>query len=62
MWLTPKLVSECTPNSNFSAYHGDNESDQDNENHPASRKEGNYPADKYMFKVNSKKKIWCLYS
>ena len=50
------------PNSNFSAYHGDNESDQDNENHPVSRKEGNYPADKYMFKVNIKKKIWCLYS
>ena len=34
MWLTPKLISECTPNSNFPANHGDNENDQDNENPP----------------------------
>ena len=28
MWLTPKLISEGRPNSNFSANHGDNENDQ----------------------------------
>ena len=36
MWLTPKLISECTTNSNFSANHEDNENDQDNGNHPDS--------------------------
>ena len=41
MWLTPKLISECTPNSNFSANHEDNENDQDNENHTDNEKEGN---------------------
>ena len=41
MWLTPKLISECTPNSIFSANHEDNENDQDNENHPDNEKEGN---------------------
>ena len=35
------LISECTPNSNFSANHEDNENDQDNENHPDNEKEGN---------------------
>ena len=39
--LTPKLISECTSNSNFSANHEDNENDQDNENHPDNEKEGN---------------------
>ena len=57
MWFTPKLISECTPNSNFSANHGDNENDQDNENHPDNKNEGNYPANKYMFKVNNRKKV-----
>ena len=57
MWLTPTLISECTPNSNFSANHGDNENDQDNENHPDNKNEGNYPANKYMFKVNNRKKV-----
>ena len=33
MRLTPKLISKCTTNFNFSANHGDNENDQDNENH-----------------------------
>ena len=33
IWLIPKLISECTPNSNFSANHEDNENNQDNENH-----------------------------
>ena len=61
MWLTPKLVSECTPNSNFSANHGENGNDQDNENHPDNKNEGNYPANKCMFKVNNRKKFWCLY-
>ena len=28
MWPTPKLISECRPNSNFSANHEDNENDQ----------------------------------
>ena len=61
MWLTPKLISECTPNSNFSANHEDNENDQDNENHPNNENEGNYRANKYMFKVNNRKKFWCFY-
>ena len=38
MWLTSKLISEYTPNSNFSANHGDNENDQDNENHEDNEK------------------------
>ena len=46
MWLTPKLISECTSNSNFSANHGDNENDQDNENHSDNKNEDNYPANK----------------
>ena len=41
MWLTTKLISECTSNSNFSANHEDNENDQDNENHSDNEKEGN---------------------
>ena len=41
MWLTPKLILECTSNSNFSANHEDNENDQDNENHSDNEKEGN---------------------
>ena len=41
MWHTPKLIPECTSNSNFSANHEDNENDQDNENHPDNEKEGN---------------------
>ena len=57
MWLTPKLISECTSNSNFSANHEDNENDQDNENHPDNENEGNYWANKYMFKVNNRKKV-----
>ena len=57
MWLTTNLISECTPNSNFSANQEDNENDQDNDNHPNNEKEGN----KYMFKVNNGKKLWCLY-
>ena len=50
MWLTPKLILECTSNSNFSANHEDDENDQDNENHPDNEKEGNYWANKYMLK------------
>ena len=46
MWLTPKLISECRPNSNFSANHGDNEHDQDNENYQDNKNEGNYPSKK----------------
>ena len=30
--LAPKLISECTTNSNFSASYGNNENDQDDEN------------------------------
>ena len=30
----PKLLLECTLNSDFSANYEDNENDQDNENHP----------------------------
>ena len=51
------IISECTPNSNFSANNGDNENDQDNENHSDSNNEGNYRANKYMSKVNSRKKV-----
>ena len=51
------LISERTPNSNFSANHGDNENDQDNQDHPDNKNEGNYPAIKYMFKVNKRKKV-----
>ena len=47
--LTPKLIFECTPNSNFSA------------NHPDNKNEYNYQANKYMFKVKKRKKFWCLY-
>ena len=61
MWLTPKLISECTPNSNFFANHGDNENDQGNEDYSNNKNEGNYPANKYMFKVKAEKKFCCLY-
>ena len=57
MSLIPKLISECTPNSNFSANHEDNENDQDNENHPDNENESNYPANKYMFKVDNREKV-----
>ena len=57
MWLKPKLISECTPNINFSANHEDNKNDQDNENHPDNKNEGNYPENKNMFKVNTRKKV-----
>ena len=61
MWLTPKLTSECTPNSKFSANHGDNENVQDNKNYPDNKNEGNYPANKYITIVNNRKKFWCHY-
>ena len=57
MWLTPKLISECTLNSNFSANHEDNENGQGNENHPYNKNEGSYRAKKYMFRVNNRKKV-----
>ena len=53
----PKLIPECRPNSNFSTNLEDNKNDQDNENHPDNRNEGNYPANKYMFQVNNRKKV-----
>ena len=56
MWLTPKLISECKPNSNFSANHGDNENDQDNENHSDNKNETNR-----CWKSTIEKKFWCLY-
>ena len=52
MWLAPKLISQRTADSNFPANHGYNENDQDNENHLDNKNEGNYPANKYMFKVS----------
>ena len=55
------LISECTPNSNFSANHEDNENDQDNENHPDNKNESNYTANKSMFKSTIEKKSWSLY-
>ena len=57
MRLTPKLISQCTPNSNFSLNHEDNKNDQGNENHPGNKNEGNYPANIYMFKVNNRKNV-----
>ena len=41
MWLTPKLISECTSKSNFSANLEYNENDKDNENRQDNEKEGN---------------------
>ena len=32
--LIPKLIPECTSNSNFCVNHKENENDHDNENHP----------------------------
>ena len=58
MWLTLKLIEKYAPSSNFSAHHRDNENDQGNENHPDNKNEGNYPANKYMFKVNYRKKVF----
>ena len=57
MWLTPKLISEFTPNPNFSANYEDNDNDEDNENHPENEDEGNNRANKYMFKFNNGKKV-----
>ena len=57
MLLTPELISECTRNSNFSANYEDSVNDEDNENHPDNENEGNYRANKYMFKVNNRKKV-----
>ena len=62
MWLTSKLISECVLNSNLSANYGDDENDQDNrKSHWENTNEGNYPASKYMLKVNNRKKGLCLY-
>ena len=57
MWLIPNLISECTPNFNFPANYEANENDQDNENHPGNKNEGNYPAYKCMLKFNNRKKV-----
>ena len=57
MWLTPKLISEFTPNSNFSANYEDSENDQDNENPSDNENEGNYRANKYIIKVKNRKKV-----
>ena len=51
------LISEYTPNPSFSANQEDNENDQVNENHSDNENEGNYPANKYMFKVSNRKKV-----
>ena len=34
-----------------------NENDQDNEDQPKNENEGNYRANKFMFKVNNRKKV-----
>ena len=42
IWFTPKRISECIPNSNFST-------NQDNQNHPDDKNESNHPAkNKYV--------------
>ena len=38
------------------AYRG-NENDQDNENHPDNKNKGNYPTNKYMFKISNRKNV-----
>ena len=57
MRLTPKLISECKPNCNFSANREGNKNVQDNENHPGKENEGNCQANKFMFKVNNTKNL-----
>ena len=54
MWLTPKLILECTPNFNCSANSKHNENDQDNENHPDNENEVNYAANKYILKASNR--------
>ena len=38
------LISERTPNSNFSVNHENNENDLKNENHPDNKNEGSLPS------------------
>ena len=49
---------QCTQNFNFSASY------EDNENHPDNKNQGNYPENKYVFKINNKKvlcsRTFCL--
>ena len=61
MWLTPKLISKCSPNPNFSANHEDNENDQVNKTHPDNKNEGIYRENKYMFKVSYRKKSFGVF-
>ena len=61
MWPTPKLISECRPNSNFSANHGDNEYNQDNENHSDNKNEETTQQTSTCSKSTIEKKFWCLY-
>ena len=58
MWLTPKLISECTPNFNFFSNHEGDENYQNNENHPDNKNEGNDWAKKYMLKVEILVSLW----
>ena len=62
MWLTPKLISECTPNFNFFSNHKGDENYQNNENHPDNKNEGNDEgndwAKKYMLKVEILVSLW----
>ena len=60
MWLTRKLISECKPNSSFSANHWVNENDQDSENHSNNKSQGNYPANNTCPKSTLEKKFCCL--
>ena len=55
------LISERTPNSNFSVNHEDNENDLKNEIIQTTKMKVAYPANKYMFKVAIEKMFWCLY-
>ena len=45
----------------FSANHEDSENDQENENHSDNKNEGNNPANKYMLKVNNRKKSFGIF-
>ena len=61
MLLTPKLISECTSNSNFSINYGDSENDHNNEDYQDNKTEGNYPAKKNHVQSQQKEKSFGVF-
>ena len=61
MWLTSKLISECTANSNSSTNYGDNKNGQDNENHPDNKINITNRQTNTYSKPTIEKKFWSLY-